>query len=107
MKAIKYAHASYENGYDFSEYGKELHTVDNADAYEVDEAILLCTEAKRPKYTVLFASGCSCWDGDYDGWTDLTKAELIKLAKGWAKQPKKYWDQTDRDMGIWILENFK
>lgn len=42
---------------------RELAFLDEADSYEVDETGIYTDEVK---FYLLTASGCSCWDGDYD-----------------------------------------
>lgn len=42
---------------------RELAFVDEADSYEVDEVGIYTDGGK---FYILSASGCSCWDGDYD-----------------------------------------
>lgn len=42
-----------------------LSSVDEADPYEVDEAHI-GVDAATGKFVLLTASGCSCWDGEYD-----------------------------------------
>ena len=42
---------------------KELAFLDEADSYEVDESGIYTDGVK---FYLLTASGCSCWDGDYD-----------------------------------------
>lgn len=56
----------------------ELASVDEADSYEVDEAHIYFDPATG-KFALLTASGCSCWDGDfeeeqYDSIDDIEKA---------------------------------
>lgn len=79
-------------------FGKLLHDIDTADSYEVAESHLF---KKGTKYYWIQANGCSCWDGDYDGY-ELTKPELMKLAKARAKDT---WGGHEKQMAEWILEN--
>lgn len=41
-----------------------LASIDESEPYEVDEAIIGLDQDGR--FVLLTASGCSCWDGDYD-----------------------------------------
>jgi hypothetical protein len=43
----------------------ELAMVDEADAYEVDEAYIYYHPASG-KFFLQTATGCSCWDGEYE-----------------------------------------
>ena len=43
----------------------ELASFDEADSYEVDMGGIYRDE-KAGKFLLVTASGCSCWDGDYD-----------------------------------------
>lgn len=51
------------NYYDRQNELKQLAFIDEADAYEVDE-VGIYTDGNI--FYILSASGCSCWDGDYD-----------------------------------------
>lgn len=56
---------SYERNADLVGQGwVELGTIDEADAYEVDETHVLY-HPERQVFLVRSASGCSCWDGNY------------------------------------------
>lgn len=101
MKAIANVHGNWtKDGYEFPSLGKEIKHFDESEAYETDEARLF---KLGTKYTILSATGCSCWDGDWEGWTDLTKPELYKIAKSWAN-PNSY-DHAEKNLGAWIIEN--
>lgn len=86
------------------DYGDLLHEVDQAgNNYEVDEAKLYL---KDGRYTYLQASGCSCWEGDYEGWTDVVRGDLLRMAATWAKGwTREGYNNTESLMGKWILEN--
>lgn len=100
MKALSNYHPQYsKDGYDFSLLGVVVHEVDESEAYEEDEAKLL---RNQRKYTMIAATGCSCWDGDWEGWTDLTKAEVRKLGESWSKDGY----GATKTLGEWIKENF-
>jgi hypothetical protein len=99
MKTLEYFHPPYgEEGYDFSILGEVVHEVDESEPYEEDEAKLL---KNQRKYALIQASGCSCWDGDWGGWTDLTKPEVRKLGETWSKSYG-----AEKVMGEWIRDNF-
>lgn len=84
VKPVSNYHPKYtKRGYSFREFGRKVKHIDESEAYEEDEAILL--RNRDGKYTLLAATGCSCWDGDWEGWTNISVAELIKLGKAWAK----------------------
>lgn len=44
---------------------KQLAFIDEADDYEVDEAGIYLNE-QTGQFHLLTASGCSCWDGEFD-----------------------------------------
>lgn len=101
MKSVEYfvpGWASDEK--EWKIYGELVHEIDESEDYGQDAARLL---KLKNKYTLLSSSGCSCWDGDWGGWTDLTKAELKKLGAAWAKDPY----GSSKTMGEWIKENIK
>lgn len=99
MKAVSNFHPQYsKNGWDFSLLGEIIHEVNESEPYEEDEAKLL---KNRSRYSLIQATGCSCWDGDWEGWTDLTKAEVRKLGKSWANGYG-----ASKTLGKWIEANF-
>jgi hypothetical protein len=81
-------------------FGTELDFENNADSYETNEAYLF---QKGDKYFYLSANGCSCWDGDYDGW-QFTKLELLKWAKENAAND---YEDSDQLLAQWIMDNIK
>lgn len=98
MKAITGFHPEYaKDGYDFSLLGTLVHEVDESGGYDTDDAKLF---KNQRKYTLISGTGCSCWDGDYEGWTDLTLAELRKLGKSWTKDYG-----ASAALGEWITKN--
>ncbi len=97
MKEINYK-TSYD-GTEFSEFGALIHDEDESGGWDIDEAKLF---VKEGLYTYLEANDCSCWDGRYDGWTELTKAELLTLAEQWCNT--EYHD-SEKNMGVWVLAN--
>ena len=99
MKAVSNYHPDYtENGYSFRGFGTRVKHFDESAPYEEDEAILLVD--KKGLYTILEATGCSCWDGDWEGWTEVTKPQLKKLGKTWTK----LWGAA-KELGEWIERN--
>lgn len=51
--------------YDRQKELKELVSIDEADVYEVD-GVGIYLDEKSGKFVLLSASGCSCWDGEFD-----------------------------------------
>ena len=109
MKAVDYRHSwstdkSTEEEME-EKFGKLLHETDTADAWEVAESKLFQKDDNT--FFWLQANGCSCWDGDYDGW-QLTRLQLIKLGKKRAKDEDGYHGADhEKLMGIWITDNIK
>lgn len=102
MKTVESIHGTYHAGdWDFPDYGKLVFSVDNSEDYDVDEGRVYFNGRR---YTVLFAEGCSCWDGDWGGWTDLTKTELTALAKRWTSKDRDHSMSTEHDIGTWWLK---
>ena len=52
-----------------------LATCDQSEAYEVDETHI-GVDDKTAKFVIASASGCSCWDGEYDVEEYDTLADL-------------------------------
>lgn len=101
MKSLENYHPKYtKTGYSYRDLGRKVKHIDESEAYEEDEAMLLVN--RDGKYTIITASGCSCWDGDWGGWTDLTAAQVKKLGKSWVKD---VYGATST-LGKWITENF-
>lgn len=44
---------------------KQLAFIDESEAYQIDEAGIYFN-AETTEFVLLTASGCSCWDGEYD-----------------------------------------
>lgn len=99
MKAISYMHSWSSDKTDDEEkaekFGKLLHGVYSDEPYQVEDAELYYN---GKSYFFIEANGCSCWDGDWDGW-EFNKTELIKWAK--AKVSKHINMKPDID---WIEE---
>jgi hypothetical protein len=105
MKAVSNIHPSYtKSGRERfpTEYGRKLKSIDESADYDVDEAVLF--KARDGLYTYLRATGCSCWDGDYEGWAELTTVELKTMAEGWVKSS---YQDTELSMGKWVLRYVK
>lgn len=96
---MKATSARYGWDEDLSEYGELVREIDGGDGWDVDIARLY---KKGRKYSVLMATGCSCFDGEYEGWTELTKAELVSLANKW-----KDAFGAERRLGSWIVNGMK
>lgn len=85
-------------------YGSMLVDYDTSEPYEQETSTLYVNN--EGVYTWIDSNGCSCWEGDYDGW-QLSKEELLKLA---IKKSGEKWGDRDRaeDMvASWVLENIK
>lgn len=82
----------------FKDLGTLIVEFDESEAYEENETKLF---KKGTKYTLIAANGCSCWDGDWEGWTNVSKTELRKLCIAWSKG----WGAAEKEMGKWIKEN--
>lgn len=78
--------------------GTLVHETDESEDYEINACKLFNNEGS---YTLISANGCSCWDGDWEGWTDLSLEELQKLGDSWAKDTR-----AEKAMGEYIQENF-
>lgn len=98
MKAITIYSLWDDNDEKIKELGELVVEIDESEDYEQDASRLY---KKGRKYTLLDSNGCSCWDGDWEGWTDLTLTELRKLGKSWAKDEY----SSSKAMGEWIKEN--
>lgn len=99
MKAITFREYNFSGEPDsWAELGKLVNGEDTQPAWEQDAAKLY---KKGRKYTLLASSGCSCWDGEWEGWTDLTLTELRKLGQSWSKDSY----GATKLMGEWIVEN--
>jgi hypothetical protein len=102
MKVVTNYHPEYKAGsYSFRGFGRRVKYVDESASYEEDEAMLLLN--KNGRYTMLLATGCSCWDGDWEGWADLTLAETRKLGRAWLKDNY----GASSSLGKWITENLE
>ena len=83
MKALDYMHSYRSKMTEAQEmqekFGDLIVDFDESADYEVNQTLLFKPKNGRG-FNLLFANGCSCWDGDYDGWY-MNKAELTKWAK--------------------------
>lgn len=103
MKPIEireYSYSSYDKKEEeiWQPLGDLVISFDESEDYEVNEARLY---KKGTKYTLITANGCSCWDGDWEGWTNISKTELRKLGASWAKD----YSAAEKKIGEWIKEN--
>lgn len=105
MKEVTYKHSWSTNQTEEQEmaekFGKLLVEYDTSEAYEQESSHLF---KKGTKYYWVDANGCSCWEGDYEGW-ELTKPELMKLAK--SALERKYRDSASDLVAQWIMDNLK
>lgn len=109
MKTVTYRH---DWGSDLNEtdemaelFGKLLVDYDTSEPYE-QETSSLFYNSKTRKYTWIDSNGCSCWDGDYDGW-ELTKKELVELAKKKVEDKGRYRDDAEYLVAKWVTEHRK
>lgn len=84
----------------WEELGEEVHEEDTQPSWEQDAARLF---KRGRKFTLIASSGCSCWDGEWEGWTDITLTELRKLGEAWSKD----WGGATKLMGEWIKKNYE
>ena len=99
MKAKTFYEYSYpENDDSWEDLGKLVVEFDESEAYEQNATKLF---KKGTKYTLLASDGCSCWDGNWEGWTEVTKTELKKLGEAWSKD----YSRAEKNIGEWIVEN--
>lgn len=106
MKAITYRRSWSSSKTEEEEvaelFGTILVSADESEAYETNESALFL--GNNGKYSWIDANGCSCWDGDWDGW-ELTKLQLLKMAKGVIE--RKYGRTAEVVVAEWILKNIK
>lgn len=79
--------------------GTLLHEIDESKPYTIDTIELY---ENNGTYTMIEASGCSCWDGDYSGWGSMTLLELQKLCRGWMEKG----DSKEKLMATWVIDHF-
>ena len=101
MKAKTFYEYSYPvNDDSWEDLGKLVVEFDESEAYEQNATKLF---KNGTKYTLLASNGCSCWDGNWEGWTEVTKTELKKLGEAWSKD----YGKAEKNIGEWIVENIK
>jgi predicted AlkP superfamily pyrophosphatase or phosphodiesterase len=83
---------------EFKELGEPIHETDSHPDWEQNATKLF---KNGTKYTLIASNGCSCWDGDWEGWTNINKTELRKLGIAWSKD----WGIAEKEMGEWIKES--
>lgn len=86
-------------------FGKLLVEFDKSEPYETEVSSLFYNKKTR-KYTWIDANGCSCWDGDWDGW-ELTKTELKQLAEKAVANRYSWRDTAEYLVGAWVMEHRK
>lgn len=96
MKPIEVRNSYRSNG--FEDLGELVIDFDESEVYEENETKLF---KKGTKYTLISANGCSCWGGDWEGWTNLNKKELRTLGESWSKD----WGKAEKAIGNWIKDN--
>jgi len=105
MKAVSYKHSWSTNETEEQEmaslFGALLVEHDTSESYEQESAHLF---KKGTKYFWISSNGCSCWEGDYDGW-ELGKIELKKLAQKNLKNRHGQRDTADFLVAKWVLDN--
>lgn len=103
MKSISYQHNWSSKTSEEDElkamYGDLLVHEDTSEPYEEDEAKLF---KKGDTYYLLSANGCSCWEGDWDGW-EFTRDELVKWAL--AQNKPSYSDSSEYQVALWVRDN--
>lgn len=105
MKAVSYRHSWSSHKSEEEEMAELFGTLlvghDTSEAYEQESSYLF---KKGTKYVWIDANGCSCWDGDYDGW-ELTKTELKTLAKKTLDNSYGGRDRAGELVAKWVAEN--
>lgn len=83
-------------------FGTLLVEHDTSEDYQVERSLLFSKNGRE--YVWLSANGCSCWDGDYDGWV-LTEDELRKLAEKTYQHKYDWRDSADALVAKWVIDN--
>lgn len=83
-------------------FGKLLISYDTSEPYEQETSDLFINE--KGLYTWIDSNGCSCWDGDYEGW-ELTYEELDALSQKTFDNKWTDRDQADYLVAKWAREN--
>lgn len=108
MTDVTYRHSWADNQTVAEEMAEKFGTLlvehDTSEPYETEESLLFKND--KGEYVWLSANGCSCWDGDYDGWV-LDKDELLKLATTTYERRYDWRDTADALVAKWVLENIK
>jgi len=82
-------------------FGQLLVSHDTSEDYEEETSSLFVRDGE---YTWIDSNGCSCWDGDYDGWI-LDLEELKALAKKTYDNRYDGRDRAEELVAGWVLEN--
>ena len=80
-------------------FGELIHSEDESAMYEYDEVELYKLD---DTYTLIEGTGCSCWDGTWQGYTLLSVEDLLKITKD-----NKYQRTAEEKMHSWIITNIK
>ena len=107
MRAVEYRH-NWGSGQTREEemeekFGKLLVAHDTSEDYQEETSSLFFDE-KTDEYVWIDSNGCSCWDGDYDGWA-LSKEELLTLADKAVQNRYEWRDTAAYLVGAWVQEN--
>lgn len=106
MKTVTYRHnwSSNLNTEDemASLFGVLLAYENTSEDYQEETSSLYLD--KNGLYTWIDSSGCSCWDGDFEGW-QCEKEELLKLAKEKVEHKSRHRDAAEDLIAQWIVDN--
>ena len=109
MKTVTYRHdwGSNLNTEDemVEKFGKLLVDINTSEDYQQETSSLFYNPKTR-KYTWIDSNGCSCWDGDYDGW-ELTKEEMLTIAKKKVENKRDWREAAEDIVAQWIVDHRK
>lgn len=63
---------------EFPELWDQIAFIDESESYEVDQTAIY-SDKETGTFVFATASGCSCWDGDWDVTTGLSLGEVFDL----------------------------
>lgn len=86
-------------------FGELKFEANESEPYEMNASSLFYSKKTR-KYTWIDANGCSCWDGDWDGW-EMNKKEMFALADKLVANAKDYRKYAEDVVAEWIVKNIK
>ena len=106
MKTVEYRR-SWANNMSADEemkslFGELLIDEDTSEAYEQETSSLYVND--EGLYTWIDSNGCSCWDGDYEGW-QCEIDELLTLAKKKLEHKRDYREAAEDLVAEWIVDN--